>query len=235
MKAIVVGASSGIGRELAKILAREGYQVGLVARREELLCSLQQEIKQRTFIKQVDVSNPSVAMKQVEMLIREMGGADLVVLSSGTGFINPEMDWEKDKQTIEVNVLGFCAMANVFMKYFLSQGKGHLVGISSIAGIRGGGVYSASKAFVSNYLEGLRHRVYKENKQIVVTDIQPGYIDTVMAKGDKLFWVEPLEKASEIIYKAICKKKNHAYVSSRWRIIAWILKVMPNCIYDRFI
>lgn len=233
MKAIVIGASSGIGRKLAKILVREGYEVGLVSRRKELLLSLAKEISGKTYIKQVDISLPE-AIGQIETLIQEMGGVDLAILNSGIGFINPEMDWKKDKETIDINVLGFTAMANIFMKYFLSKGSGHLVGISSIAAIRGSGTYSASKAFVANYLEGLRHRAFKEKKSIIITEIQPGFVDTAMAKGEGLFWVAPVEKAAEEIFQAIKKKKKHAYITARWRLIAWLLKCMPNCIYDRF-
>jgi short-subunit dehydrogenase len=233
MKAIVIGASSGIGRELAKILAKEGYEVGLVARRKALLLSLGKAISGKTYIKQIDISRPE-AIGKIESFIQEMEAVDLVILNSGTGFINPEMDWKKDKETLDVNVLGFSAMANVFMKHFLSKGSGHLVGISSIAAIRGSGVYSASKAFVSNYLEGLRHRAFKERKQIIVTDIKPGFVDTAMAKGEGLFWVIPAETAAAMIYKAIKKKKNHAYITARWRLVAWILKCMPDWMYDRF-
>lgn len=238
MKAIVIGASSGIGRELAKILAKEGYQIGLVARRKELLVSLQTEIQGKTFIKQVDVSMSSEAMKQIEMLIHEMGGVDLAILSSGVGYINPDFDWTKDKETIEVNVFGFSSLTNVFMKHFLSKGNGHLVGISSVAAVRGsrqGLVYNASKAFISNYLEGLRHKVSKERKQIIITDVKPGFVDTAMAKGDGLFWVTPVDKAAAIIYKIIKKKKSHAYISPRWGIVAWLLKKMPKFLYDRLV
>ena len=234
MKAIIIGASSGIGRELAKILAREGYEIGIVARRKELLDSLQKEIHSPIFLKQADISCPEESMALVGALIQEMGGVDLAILSSGVGFLNPDFDWNKDKETVEVNVLGFCAMANVFMKHFLAKGRGHLVGISSIAALRGGGSYSASKAFVSNYLEGLRHQMAKENRLITITDIQPGFVDTAMAKGSGIFWVAPVEKAAEMIYQAIQKKRTHAYITPRWRLVAWLLKWMPRSLYDRF-
>ena len=233
MKAIIIGASSGIGRELAKILSHEGYEIGVIARRKDLLISLQDEIRSPIFIQPADISHPEEAMVLLKTLIKEMGGADLAILSSAVGFLNPELDWNKDKETIEVNVLGFCAMANVFMKHFLSQGHGHLVGISSIAALRGSGSYSASKAFVSNYLEGLRHQMAKEKKAITITDIKPGFVDTAMAKGST-FWVAPVKQAAERIVRAIQKKKSHAYITSRWRLIAWLLKGMPNFIYDRF-
>jgi short-subunit dehydrogenase len=234
MKAIIIGASSGIGRELAKILAKEGYEVGLVARRKELLDSLQREIPSKTYLKQIDLTIPQEAMKKVSLLIEEMGSVDLAVLCSGVGFIDKDFDWEKEKTTIDVNVVGFSAMANICMKHFFLKRQGHLVGISSIAAIRGGGIYSASKAFVSNYLEGLRRKAFKEKMNVIVTDVKPGFVDTDMAKGDNIFWMVSAKKAAEGIYKAIYKKKSHVYITARWRLIAWLLKLMPRWFYDRF-
>lgn len=233
MKAVIIGASSGIGRELAKILAKEGYELGLVARRFDLLESLQRELPNRSFIKQIDLARPKEAMERVSFLIEEMGGVDLAVLCSGIGFIDKYFEWEKEKMTIDVNVLGFSAMANVFMKYFFLRKQGHLVGISSIAAIRGSGIYSASKAFVSNYLEGLRHRAFKEKMNVTVTDVKPGFVDTDMAKGDNIFWMVSAKKAAAGIYRAIHKKKPHVYITARWRLIAWLLKLMPRWLYDR--
>ncbi len=146
MKAIIVGASSGMGRELAKILAKNGYDVGVVARREELLVSLKKEFPSKITIQVADVSHPEKAMMLVEQLISKMDGVDLAVLSSGVGFLNKDLEWDKEKETIDVNVLGFCTMANVFMKHFRKKGKGHLAAISSIAAFRGSGSYSASNS-----------------------------------------------------------------------------------------
>lgn len=235
-KAIVIGASSGIGRELVKILAEDGYEVGIVARRYDLLLTLQKEINTKSYVKQIDIACLPKAMSEIESLIEEMKGVDLFIINAGIGFINPDLDWQKEKETIEVNVMGFCAMANIAMKHFLSHGKGHLVGISSISALRGSGMapaYNASKAFVSNYLEGMRQRVFNEKKEISITDIKPGFVDTAMAKGEGLFWVASPQKAARQIYRSITQKRYHAYITSRWRFIAWLLKIAPRGLYDR--
>ena len=232
-KAIIIGATSGIGRELAKVLSAEGYVLGITGRRLHLLEQLQDELPNQAYIRSMDVTEKS-AVGKLQKLIDEMRGVDLVVISAATGSIDMELPWEKEKITIETNVLGFAAAANVTFHHFQLRGSGHLVGISSIAGIRGGGgapAYSASKAFVSNYLQGLRYIAGKRKLNITVTDIQPGFVDTAMARGDHVFWSAPTPKAAEQIYRAIRKKKKHAYITKRWRLIAWALKVMPDYFY----
>lgn len=235
-KAIVIGATSGIGKEVAKVLSQNNYVVGLVGRRAKFLSQLQQEIPTETHIKCIDIAQAEKAMDLLEELIREMGGMDLIIISAGVGFINPGLDWEQEKETINVNISGFAAMANVAFKHFCKQGPGHIVGISSIAALRGSGdapAYNASKAFVSNYLEGLRHKVSKLGVSINVTDIQPGFVDTAMAKGEGLFWVAPPEKAAWQIFRAINSKKKHAYITKRWQIIAWLLRAIPDWMYNK--
>lgn len=236
-KAIVIGASSGIGKELAKILSKNNYFVGLVSRRIKLLTKLQQELPGKSVVKSFDISLIDQGMHHLEEMIREMNGVDLIIISAGCGLINPNLEYEKEKRTIDVNVLGFSAMINVAYKYFCKNGKGHIVGISSIAAIRGGHdgpAYYASKAFISNYMEGVRIKAKKAKIPLYITDIKPGFVDTDMAKGEGLFWVASPEKAALQIYKAINRKKKIAYITKRWRLIAWVLKVMPSFIYQRF-
>ena len=235
-KAIIIGATSGIGKELAKIFSQNDYIVGLAGRRTHLLDELKNELPNNSFAKHIDISQTDKAIKQLEDLIAEMEGVDIIVISSGVGYVNKDLQWSPEKETIDVNISGFAAMANVAIHYFLSKGSGHLVGISSIAALRGDGdapAYNASKAFVSNYMEGLRKKVVKLGLSITVTDIQLGFVDTAMAKGDGLFWVASPQKASQQIYGAIERKKKHAYITKRWRLIGWLMKVMPDFIYNR--
>jgi short-subunit dehydrogenase len=234
-KAIVIGASSGIGRELAKVLAREGYEVGLIARRRDALLSLQKEIDGKTWVKQVDIVQLEPAMKEVKALIEEMGGVDLFVLNAGVNHFISGLDWEKEKEILNLNVLGFCAMAHVAMDHFFSRGKGHLVGISSISALRGIGMtaaYTGSKAFVSNYLQGLRQKSFHLRKTLTVTDVKPGFIDTRLMTKDISNWVASPQTAAEHIYRAIYKKKNHVYVTRRWRFVGWAIRLAPQIFYD---
>jgi short-subunit dehydrogenase len=235
--AIIIGASSGIGRELAKLFSADGYALGITARRDDLLASLREELSGRVFVERMDIAIPDQAMAILEKLIAHMGGVDVVVINAGVGFINPGLAWEKEKSTIDVNVTGFAAMANIAMRHFTEQGFGHIVGISSVAALRGDSfapAYSASKAFMSNYLEALRFRAGKSKLAVTVTDIQPGFVDTAMAQGDGLFWVAPAEKAAKQIYQVIRNKRARAYVTRRWGLIAALLKIMPGRILEKF-
>lgn len=120
------------------------------------------------------------------------------------------------------------------IKQFEKQGFGHLVSISSVGGLRGSGIapaYNATKAFQINYMEGIRQKTNKVNNKIFITDIRPGLVDTAMAKGNGLFWVASVEKASKQIYAAIQKKRKIAYVTKRWILVALILKLMPSSLY----
>jgi short-subunit dehydrogenase len=232
--AIIIGASSGIGRALAAILSLDGYRIGVVARRTDLLAQLRAELTGPCVIKTVDVAQPELAMPLVRELIEELGDVELFIVSAGTGFENAALAWEPERDTITVNVLGFAAMVNVAVAHLETRGSGHIVGISSLAALRGIGgapAYAASKAFVSNYLQGLRYRVKKLKLPIVVTDVQPGFVDTRMAAGD--FWMASPQEAAGQIAAAIRGRKQHLYVTRRWRLVAWLMKIVPDALYSR--
>ena len=234
-KAIIIGASSGIGRELAKLLSKDGCELGLAARRTDLLESLQTELPEKSVIRKIDVSSEDAAPK-IEELIKELGDIDLAVITAGWGEINPKLDWAIEKETIGVNVTGFTLAAGILFNYFAQKKAGHIAVVTSIAALRGAGEapsYNASKAYQSNYLQGLRQKAFKLKAPITITDIQAGLIDTAMAKGDGLFWVMPVEKAAWQIYSAIRHRRKHAYVTKRWRIIAWLIRILPDWIYYR--
>ena len=235
-RAIIVGASSGIGRALSFELKAHGYQLGLMARRQALLEDLHRQLEGPALIKVCDVSQTTVAMESLRQLISELGGLDLIVISAGIGHLNPELSWDLECETIEVNALAFAALANVAFTHFIRQGHGHLVGISSIAALAGSEIspaYNATKAFASNYLSGLRKKAAKVALPIVVTDILPGFVDTAMAKGPGQFWVAPAGKAARQIMKAIQRRASRAYITRRWRLLAWVLKSLPEPIQRR--
>ena len=236
-KAIIIGASSGIGRELARILTKNNYIVGITSRRENLLMELQKENPGQYIYKAFDIRDLSKTAKSLRELIKELGGLDLFVISSGIGYINPELDAEPEFQTIDTNITAFTDLVTFAFRYFRDHKGGHLVGITSLGGLRGNKsapAYNASKAYQSNYLEGLRQKARSLEIPIFVTDIKPGFVATDMAKGDRLFWVASPGKAALQIYRAIRLKKRKAYITKRWRLYAILLKIFPGWIYEKF-
>lgn len=235
-KAIIIGASSGIGKALAQVLSDDGYELGIVARRLDLLQELQKTLPNKSYIKQIDIGKSDQAMHLLRELAYEMGGYELIIINSAIGFNDQDRDWSKQKQMIDVNVVGFAAIAHEALDHFIGQGHGHLVGISSIAALRGGKhafTYCATKAFDAVLLEGIRNTVRSLHLPIYVTDIKPGYVDTDMVKNSKnKFWQATPEQAAKEIYDAIKTKRDHAYVTKRWWLIAWIFKLTPDWIYD---
>jgi len=235
-KAIIIGATSGIGKGLAKVLADNNYKVGITGRRAELLMELKDENPNSYFVKSFDITETKIAIEKLEELTAELGGLDLLILSSGTGDINDNLTFDIEERTINTNVLGFTCIADWTLNYFEKQKYGHLVAISSIGGLRGSRqapAYNATKAYQISYLEGLRQKSTKLKESIYVTDIRPGFVNTEMEKGEGLFWVMPVDKTVNQIYKSIIGRKKIAYVTKRWRLIAIILKRLPRQIYDR--
>jgi len=234
-KAIIIGASSGIGLELAKILAKQGYQVGITGRRKKNLENLKNTNPENFIIQSFD-STKNRNSQELTELVKKLGGLDLIVISSGTGDLNPDLSYEIENKANMLNVIAFTEIVGWAFNFFQKQGEGHVVAISSIAGIRGGGAapsYNASKAYQINYLEGLRQKSKSTKKPVFVTDVRPGFVDTAMAKGEGQFWVATKEEAGKQIYDLIKKKKSIGYVTKRWFLIAILLKILPGWLYER--
>lgn len=161
---------------------------------------------------------------------------NLLIYNAGYGEPSRELNWETENITTKTNVNGFVEIVNFAFNYFVKQGYGQIALISSVAALRGNSwapAYSASKAFMSVYAEGLNIKAKKLKVDIVVTDIKPGFINTHMAKGNKQFWVASPQKATKQIIHAIEKKKRIAYITKRWWLIAQLMKIAPYSLYRR--
>ena len=236
-KIIIVGASSGIGRETACKYVAMGNKVGITGRREHLLNELKEKFPGQIVTSCFDVmgkENP----ERIRKLIEDLGGLDLLIYNSGYGDPSKELNWEIENTTIKTNVNGFVEIVGYAFNYFVQQGHGQIAITSSVAAVRGNSwapAYSASKAFMSNYAEGLNIKANRLKKDIIVTDIRPGFIDTKKAKGNRQFWVVPKEKAVKEIVRAIEKKKRVVYVTKKWWLIAQITRLLPYSIYRRMV
>ena len=234
-KIIIVGSSSGLGNELARKYAQQKNLVAVTGRRLELLEEFKKEYPDNIIISVFDVAIDD-NKKQIEILIQKLGGLDLLIYNAGFGDPSIELVPETERLTTLTNVNGFVEIVSYVFNYFIARGHGQIALTSSLSALRGNSwtpAYSASKAYMSNYAEGLSLKARKLKKDISITDIKPGFLNTKMAKGNKRFWVAPVEKAATQIIKAIKQKKRIVYVTKRWWLVAQIMKWLPYFIYKR--
>jgi short-subunit dehydrogenase len=238
--AIVVGASSGIGAELAGQLARTGTRVALVARREGELARLVEDIRARGAQASAyahDVTRYDEVPPLFQRICRELGGLDLIIYAAGVmlRIHEQEYSFDKDRQVLEVNVLGAVAWLNEAAERFQRAGGGTIVGISSVAGDRGRRgypVYNASKAALDTYLEALRNRLARCGVRVVT--VKPGPVATPLTAGlDRLPFVVSAEEAARQTLAAARRGPRTAYVPARWRPIMFVLRNIPSAIFSR--
>ncbi len=233
-KVLIVGGSSGLGRRLSELYATEGYNVGVIARREDMLIELQQLFPEKIFIKKADITDANISLL-VKELIATLNGLDIIIVAASIINFNNELLPEPEQETIAINVKGYINVLTTAWQYFKEKGQGQIVGITSIAAARGNKVapaYHASKSFQSIYLESLRIKAKYEKNGITVTELTPGYINTAMGKGERMFWVATVDKAAQQAKKAIEKKRARAFITKRWWIIYHIQRFLPIFIYD---
>jgi NAD(P)-dependent dehydrogenase (short-subunit alcohol dehydrogenase family) len=241
-RALVVGASTGIGAALVEQLVREGYAVAALARRADKLAELElcceafeDERGGRLIVRVHDVEQRQEVPALFEELVQQLGGLDLFVFAAGImpAMGRHEYDTEKDVQILTVNTLGLIAWANPVARLLRSQRHGTIVGISSIAGDRGRKghpAYCTSKAAMDTYLEALRNRLAED--RVHVCTIKPGYVDTAMTQGmEKLFWLASPAEAAEKILAAARSRANVRYVKRRWWLVGTVIKSIPSFLF----
>lgn len=231
MKAIVVGASSGIGQEVAKILIEQGWAVGVAARRTELLQSIGAAAVER-----IDVTTDE-ATEALRRLIGKLGGMDLFFYASGIGKQNRELTEDIEQATLQTNGLGFTRMIGEAYRYFAKQGSGHIAAITSIAGTKGLGPapsYSATKAMQNVYLQALEQQAHSRGLNIHFTDLRPGFVDTALLSGDFHYpmMLRPEQVAREIVY-AINHRKHIRVIDWKYRILTAVWRRIPRFIWRR--
>jgi len=230
-KAIVIGASSGIGMEVAKILIEQGWTVGVAARRVELLQALGAAVTER-----IDVTNDN-ATEGLQRLIDKLGGMDLYFHASGMGKQNRELTADIELATMLTNGVGFTRMIGEAYRYFAKQGHGHIAAITSIAGTKGLGPapsYSATKAMQNVYLQALEQQAQSRGLDIRFTDIRPGFVDTALLAGDFHYpmMLRPEKVAREIV-SAINHRQHIRIIDWKYRILTAIWRRIPLWIWRR--
>lgn len=245
-RAIVIGATSGIGRQVAQLLIQNGWHVGMAARRIETLNELKQIAPERSYIRQIDVTQPGASDLLLE-LFNELGGANLFFYAAGIGWQNKGLEESKELQTIETNALGFARMVGTAFRYFAEHAGGHIAIVSSIAGTKGLGpapAYSATKALQNTYIQALEQLSHARNLHIQFTDIRPGFVNTPLLYPDTPDTPEsqassnkgyPMQMSSRYvakhIVKAIYRKKRVIVIDWRWRLVNFLWRLLPNRIW----
>ena len=231
-----MGATSGIGCEVAKLLASKGYQVAIAGRREARLNELQAAVPGIVASKVIDICSDE-APQLLLQLAHEMGGIDLYFHSSGIGFQNLSLNEEKEMSTVETNALGFTRMIGTAFRYFTDKGSGHIAAISSIAGTKGLGAapaYSATKALQNHYLEALAQLAAIRRLNITITDIRPGFVATdLLNDGEHYPMLMSKTRVAEYAVEAVIKKKSVATIDWRYRILVALWRLVPHRIWRK--
>ena len=235
-KVIIIGATSGIGREVALVYIAQGWTVGVAGRREAELESLRAMAPEQVFTQVLDVTKDDAA-EHLHTLINKVGGMDLFLLSSGIGKQNYTLETEIELATAATNVDGFIRMTNAAYHYFEKQGHGHLAVISSIAGTKGLGAaaaYSATKGFQHMYIDALDQLSRMQKLNISFTDIRPGFVATPLLKSSKRY---PMLMHAPIvaldIVDALKRKKRVAIIDWRFRLLVGFWRLIPKWIWLR--
>ncbi len=241
-RAILIGASSGIGAALARKLAQEGWIVAVVARRTERLAQLQAEINADGITRAIAYSHDVKHYDQVPSLLRrivaDLGGLDVFVFNAGVNLPpGPErLNAETDLEMIAVNLAGAIAWLAPVANLFQEAGQGMIVGVSSVAGDRGRYAnpgYNASKAGLTAYLESLRNRLSRYGVHVLT--VKPGFVNTDMLRassGPKPFTISA-ERAAEEIYRAIVQRKQVIYTPPIWSWIMLVIRHIPSFLFRR--
>ena len=235
-KAVIVGASSGIGREVAQLLITNGWQLGIAARRKESLLELKAMAPERVEVATIDVTK-SDAGEQLLSLIERLGGMDLYFHASGIGKQNRDLEPGIELRTMETNAVGFTRMTDTAYRYFAEQGEGHIAAITSIAGTKGLGpapAYSATKALQATYLQALEQQARQRGLNIRITDIRPGFVDTALLNDNFKYpmLMRPETVALDIV-RSIYRKRHIRIIDWRYRILTFFWRLIPNWIWCR--
>ena len=237
-RAIIVGATSGIGLEVAKVLAKKGWLVGIAGRRQELLEQIQQEHQNIVATEQIDVTL-SDAPDHLQTLIENLGGMDLYFHSSGIGYQNTELDMERELATVETNAVGMTRMVGAAFHYFEAHPgqKGQIAVISSIAGTKGLGAapaYSATKRYVNHYLECLTQLCHiRRLRHISIHDIRPGFVRTALISGSNYPLQLNAAKVAQQIVKKIEQRRAIITIDWRYRLLVFFWRLIPRWLWVR--
>lgn len=234
-RAVIIGATSGIGYEVAKELMRQGWKIGVAGRRQQALDAFKSTAPDCIETQALDVTQPD-ATNKLHSLIEKLGGMDLFLLSSGIGYQNRELNPEVELSTTLTNVEGFTRMVTAAFGYFKQQGGGHLAVISSIAGTKGLGIapaYSATKRYQNTYIDALAQLARMQKLPISFTDIRPGFVATDLLKNGNYPLLMQADRVGASIVRALNRKKRIAIIDGRYALLVFFWQLIPRWLWER--
>ena len=234
-RAIVIGASSGIGREVCKLLIADGWLVGIAARREDKLAEIKAASPQSVEMKCIDVTADD-APERLLALVKALGGVNLFVYCSGVGKQNPGLDRSIELSTVDVNVKGFTCMIDTIFNYMAENLGGDIAVVSSIAGTKGLGVapsYSATKAYQNTYVQALEQLSNMRRLHIRFTDIRPGFVDTPLLAGGKYPMLMDKTAVARKLLSAVKAHRHVRVIDWRYRVLVFLWRLIPNFIWRK--
>ena len=236
-KIIIIGASSGIGQQVALEYIKAGWRVGIAARREEPLAKLKEEYPAQVEYETIDITTEQ-APTTLLSLIEKLGGIDVYFHCSGIGHQNKDIDIKVELDTIQTNVLGFTQMVDTVYNYFKQHRQaGHIAVVSSIAGTKGLGVspsYSATKRYNNIYIDCLDQLARMQKLDISFTDIRPGFVTTPLLDDGQHYPMQmTVEYAAKKIFKAVMKRKRVAVIDWKYSLLVFFWQLIPRWLWVR--
>ena len=240
---VIVGATSGIGREVAEQLAERGVRLGIAGRRVELLEELRAKYgPERVAIAQMDVTEPSAA-EALDRLLEEVGAPDVLLFASGVGKQNPELEEVRELTTVRTNCEGMVRTVDRFINYvkrepaYNDKHRAHVAVITSVAGAMGMGqapAYSASKSMQSAYIVALAQHVRMQRIPVTFTDIRPGFVATELLNPAKHYpMLMSKAAAARHIIRGIERRRRIVIFDWRFRCIVALWRLIPRWLWER--
>ena len=240
-KVLMIGATSTIAQDTARLLAAEGDRLFLVARQTERLATVADDLKtrgaDRVAVAAMDATDYDRHAEITAEAAAALEGLDMALIAHGNLPDQKacESSFAPVREAFETNALSTISLLTDLANHFEAQGGGTIVVFSSVAGDRGrqsNYVYGAVKGAVSIFMQGLRNRLHRSG--VAVITIKPGFVDTPMTVGFRkgLLWAQP-DRVARDIFRAVAKRKDVVYTPWFWRYIMWIIRAIPERIFKR--
>ena len=232
---VIVGATSGLGCEVARLCIAAGWRVGAAGRNEEALRQLKASAPEQVETTVINVMHDDAPQRLAE-LVGRLGGMDIYFHASGIGKRNTELRPDIELDTLRTNGEGFVRMATAAFGWFRTHGGGHIAVISSVAGTRGLGsapAYSATKRLQNSYIDALAQLAHMEHLDIRFTDIRPGFVATPLLAGDDYPLLMQPGPVARRIFRALVQRRRRAVIDRRYAVLVFFWRLIPQWLWER--